>query len=148
MFPLKNLARKGLTHTHGNKDWRSLPDTDTHRRTTDHRLGPRQVGERKINFVPTHYILPGIEYSRHVTPWAISRAPHYRLKSIKVFSLITSRILPKKGMDSGKYMTFLKIIHTSMTRYICALAVLFLKIVMAQTTAGPTSKHPVLLFTV
>ena len=72
-----------------------------------------------------HSLLPGIEYSRHVTPWAISGVPHYRLKSIKVFRLITSRTLPKKCMHSGKYMTFLKIIHTSMTRYICALAVLF-----------------------
>ena len=72
-----------------------------------------------------HSLLPAIEYSSHVTPWAISRAPHYRLKSIKVFSLITSRTLPKKALHSGKYMTFLKIIHTSMTRYICALAVLF-----------------------
>ena len=75
-----------------------------------------------------HSLLPGIEYSRHVTPWAISRAPHYRLKSIKVFSLITSRTLPKKGMHSGIYMTFLKIIRTSMTRYICALAVVFFKL--------------------
>ena len=63
-----------------------------------------------------HSLLPGIEYSRHVTPWAISRAPHYRLKSIKVFSVITSRTLLKKGMLTAKYMTFLKIIHTSMTR--------------------------------
>ena len=75
-----------------------------------------------------HSLLPGIEYSRHVTPWAISGVPHYRLKSIKVFMLITSRTLPKKCMHSGKYMTFLKIIHTSMTRYICALAVLFKKL--------------------
>ena len=43
-----------------------------------------------------HSLLPGIEYSRHVTPWAISGVPHYRLKSIKVSSLITSRTLPKK----------------------------------------------------
>ena len=75
-----------------------------------------------------HSLLLGIEYSRHVTPWAISGVPHYRLKSIKVFSLITSRTLPQKGMHIGKYMTFLKIIHTSMTRHICALAVLFLKL--------------------
>ena len=65
------------------------------------------------------------EYSRHVTPWAISGVPHYWLKSIKVFSLIISRTQPKKGMHSRKYMTFLKIIQTSMTCYICALAVVF-----------------------
>ena len=81
-----------------------------------------------VNACYPHSLLPGIEYSRHVTPWAISGAPHYRLKSIKVFSLITSRTLPKKGMHSRKYTTFLKIIHTSMTRYICALAVLFWKL--------------------
>ena len=48
---------------------------------SDHRLGPRQVGERIIKCYP-HSLLPGIEYSRHVTPWAISGVPHYRLKSI------------------------------------------------------------------
>ena len=44
-----------------------------------------------------HSLLPGIKYSRHVTPSAITRVPHYRLKSIKAFSVITSCIPLKKA---------------------------------------------------